>query len=235
MSSFLDELRRAFGQHVPGSTRHYSDFSKEEKDRYRASAPSGTQVETTINLSQFPEVKSAPKLNEGERMARTRAIPIEYDEHVIGSNGKEKTITKTGYVEVDEEDLAKNKYLQGLVFGKGTSRFGNTGTIGVHALVLDEGIGEDGGHSYGSMRGQDAMNKIDELRKKNLRVATQRAPYRRQASDTEKRMYYDRSYPYVYDSDDYSRYSYRYGKSNGNWRSIPGAVDEFINRYRDSQ
>ena len=235
MSSFLDELRRAFGQRVPGQTRHYSDFSNEEKARYRASMPANTRVETETNLAQFPEVTSAPKLNEGERMARTRAIPIEYDEYVIDNNGKERTITKTGYVEVDEEDLAKNKYLQGLVFGKGTSRFNNTGKIGVHALVLDEGIGEDGSHAVGSMRGQDAMDKIDELRKKNLRVATQRAPYRKQASDADRKLYYDRSYPYVYNSDDYSRYSYRYGKSNGNWRSIPGAVDEFINRYRNSQ
>lgn len=223
MSSFLDELRRAFGQHVPGPTRHYSDFSNEEKARYRASSPS--PVETMSNLSQFPEVTFAPKLNEGERMARMRAIPIEYDDYVMDENGKEKAITRTGYVAVDEQDLAKNNYLQGLVFGNGGSRIGNTGKIGVYSLIL----GNE------SKYGQDAMNAIDALRKKNLRVATQRAPYRDSASDADKELYYNRSYPYLYESNDPYRNSYRYGNSNGNWRIIPGAVDEFINRYRNSQ
>lgn len=233
MSSFIDELRRAFGQHVPGPTRHYSDFSSEEIAKHRASSPN--KVETMVNLSQFPEVKAAQKMGAGERMARTRAIPIEYDEYQIDNNGKENVVTKTGYVEVDEEDLAKNKYLQGLVYGNGRSRIGNTGRIGVHALVLDDGIGDDGGHLYRSVSGEEAMNAIDGLRKKNLRVATQRAPYRESASDADKELYYNRSYPYVYKNDDYGRYSYRYGKSNGNWRAIPGAVDEFINRYRESR
>lgn len=230
MSSFIDELRRAFGQKVPGPVRHYSDFSDEEKNRHRSSSPN--RAETMVNLSQFPEVTSAPKLNAGEQMARTRAVPIEYDEYVRDDDGKERVVTKTGYVEVDEEDLAKNKYLQGLVRGK---MRGNTGRIGVHALVLDDGIKDDGGHAYKSLSGEDAMNTIDMLRKKNLRVATQRAPYRELASDADKKLYYDRSYPYLYENDDYDRYSYRSGKSNGNWRSIPGAVDEFVNRYRGSR
>ena len=232
MSTFFDELRRAFGQHVPGPTRHYSDFSDEERAKYRASTPVETQIETTKNLLQFPEVMSGPKLNEGERMARMRAVPIEYDEHITDKNGKEKVVTKTGYVAVDEQDLAKNKYLQGLARGY---RGSDTGRIGVYSLVLDEGVGKNGSHSYGSVEGQDAMDKIDELRKKNLRVATQKAPYRDNGSDADWELYYDRSYPYLYKSDDYDRYSYRYGNSNGNWRSIPGAVDEFINRYRNSQ
>ena len=231
MSTFIDELRRAFGQHVPGPTRHYSDFSDDEKAKYRASLPNRT--EARVNLSRFPEVTFAQKMGAGERMARTRAIPIEYDEYQIDSNGKENVVTKTGYVEVDEEDLAKNKYLQGLVYGNGKSRIGNTGKIGVHALVLDDGIGDDGDHLYKTVSGEEAMNAIDGLRKKNLRVATQMAPYRELSSDADKELYYNRSYPYVYKSDDYDRYSYRHGKSNGNWRTIPGAVDEFINRYRE--
>ena len=232
MSSFIDELRRAFGQHVPGPTRHYSDFPDEEKAKYRASAPANTQIETTKNLLQFPEVTYAPKLNPGEQMARMRAVPIEYDEYVTDSNGREQVVTKTGYVTVDEQDLAKNKYLQGLARGY---RGSDTGRIGIYSLVLDEGVGKDGSHSFGSVEGQDAMNKIDELRKKNLRVATQMAPYRESASDADKKLYYDRSYPYVYENNDYSRYSYRGGNSSGNWRIIPGAVDEFINRYRESR
>lgn len=39
MSSFIDELRRAFGAKVPGPTRHFSDFSEEEKERYRSTSP----------------------------------------------------------------------------------------------------------------------------------------------------------------------------------------------------
>lgn len=210
--------------------KHYSDFSDEEKARYRASSPN--MVETAVNLSQFPEVTLAPKLSPGEQMARMRAVPIEYDESIIDSNGKEKVVTKTGYVTVDEEDLAHNEYLQDLVRGK---RGSNTGKIGVHALVLDDGIGDDGNHLYKSVSGEEAMNTIDGLRRKNLRVATQRAPYRESASDADKELYYNRSYPYVYESDDSSRYSYRYGNSNGNWRTIPGAVDEFINRYREAK
>lgn len=230
MSSFIDELRRSFGQKVAGPVRHYSDFSDDEKRKYRASSPN--RVKTMSNLSQFPEVASAPKLNAGERMARTRAVPIEYDEYVRDDNGREKVVTKTGYVEVDEEDLANNKYLQGLARGE---LRGNTGRIGVHALVLDDGIKDDGGHAYKSMSGEDAMNAIDTLRNKNLRVATQRARYDESASDAVKKLYYDRSYPYVYENDDYDRYSYRSGKSNGSWRSIPGAADEFVNRYRGSR
>ena len=220
MSSFFDELRRAFGQHVPGPTKHYSEISNEDKARYRASSPD--RVETMVNLSQFPEVTSAQDLAPGAKMARMRAVPIEYDETVIDKNGKESIVTKTGYVAVDEEELAKNKYLQGLARGQ---RRGDTGRLGIYSIMLDDGL----------KSGQDAMNTIDALRKKNLRVATQRAPYRELASDADKKLHYDRSYPYLYESDDVSRNSYRYGNSNGNWRAIPGAVDEFLNRYRESQ
>lgn len=230
MSDFFEELRRGFGQHVPGPTRHYRDFSEEEKAKYRATSPSG--AETKMGLRQFPEVVAAPKLGAGEQLARTRAVPIEYDEYVTGDDGKERKITKTGYVAVDEEDLAKNDFLQGLIHGRVGS---DTGKIGIHGLVLDEGIKEDGGHAYGSIGGRDAIEAINALRGKNLRVATQKARFDDSASDYAKKLYYDRSYPYLYESNDYDRYSYLGGKSNGNWRSIPGAVDEFINRYRNLQ
>ena len=49
MSSFFDELRRAIGIKVPGKVRHYSDFTEEEKAKYRSMLPKVEGSDTDSN------------------------------------------------------------------------------------------------------------------------------------------------------------------------------------------